>query len=205
MELIESKSFSWRLMILAAIVTACLMLTHYIVTGIAAVFVVAYLMVWLVLAHPGAGSGLSSTRAAPTPALRCCSLLPWLLNTFSGYLGRNTAGFVTQSVGVERIATDSALVATAPFYLKQGIIWLAIAGVILALACRHWRILLAAVWTVLLLLMVVPYVLGLPGGGVVKNFTAYIMLYLTAIPLAAYVLGYAQAWVARWRPWLATS
>jgi hypothetical protein len=181
------------------------MLTHYVVTGIAAVFVAAYLIVWLIRRPSWVSAWRVVARAALTTGIALLLAMPWLLNTFSGHLGRNTAGFVSQSVGTERVADDSALVATTPFYLKHGILWLAIAGVLLALACRHWRILLAAAWTVLLILMVVPYVIGFPGGGVVKNFAAYITLYLPVIPLAAYALSYGQSRLAMRRPWLAMS
>jgi hypothetical protein len=66
---------------------------------------------------------------------------------------------------------------------------------------------LFAVWSQLLVLSIVPHVFGLPGTGVITQFTAYIGLYVTAIPLAAYAFGQGQHVVDAIRPrlgqWLA--
>lgn len=65
--------------------------------------------------------------------------------------------------------------------------------------------LLLPVWGQLLIVLVVPQVVGLPGAGIVVWFTIYIALYLVALPLAAYPFGLFQTLLEQWRPRLASA
>ncbi len=189
----------WRVA-LAVIVTASLMLTHYIVTLFAVVFLGSYVLVLLARRPCWPVARAVIGRSALTASLALIVAAPWLWNTLGGHLSRNVAGFVNQSVGVERISSTAALEAIAPFYVDRTILALAALGAGVALALRHWRVGLLAVWSALLVVMVVPHVFGLPGAGVIGTLTAFIGLYMTVIPLAAYVLGLLHAQLGAWRP-----
>ncbi len=203
MAALEAKLMSWPRMSLAAMITACLMLTHYIVTLFAALFLAAYVLVLLIRAADRSTVLRIIGRAALTGTVALVLAAPWLLNTLRGHLRRNVAGFVTQSVGAERIAEQANLVAITPQFLKGPLVLLAFAGLCIALRRRDWRTALLAVWSQLLILIVIPHVFGLPGSGVVNWFAAYIALYLTVVPLAAYALATGAALVWRWRPFVA--
>lgn len=197
---LESQHWHWRAIILAGVVTACLMLTHYIVTIFAVLFLGSY-VVMLVVRNPTRATMLRlGLRATAVSILALFLASPWLIRTMGGFLVRNASGFVSQSVGGERIAAASALSSTTPFFLLAPIVALAVLGCLLALARRHWEAVLLGVWSQLLVVVVVPQVLGLPGTGIVTSFTAAIALYLPAIPLAGYAIGVVQdALSARWR------
>lgn len=196
MAVVEAKELRWRRIVLAALVTTGLMLTHYIVMIFAALFLSTYLLLLLVR-HPLRYEVTALVgRSVAITSLSVVMAAPWLLNILSGYLRRNVQGFV--QAAAERIVTGATLPQITPFYLEGSILLLAAIGLLIAFARRAWRLALLLVWSVILILMVVPYVVGLPGTGVVKSFTAYIALYMTVIPLAAYALGLGQALLIAW-------
>jgi hypothetical protein len=197
------KRFPWRLIILTALLTVAMLLTHYLVTVFAALFVGSYMLAlalvrarwqlvgWLVLVGTLAGS-LALLLAAP-----------WLLNLASGYLVRNAAAFTSGTVEPARVAAYSALPQSTPLYAKSYVLLAAFAGLLTALWRRNWRMALPGVWCVLLVLCVTPQVLGLPGAGAIDNLTALSALYLPLAPLAGYALASLGALVNR-LPFVAT-
>lgn len=203
--LLEAPRRDWRRIAVAALLTASLMLTHYIVTIFAALLVGAYLLALLLRATSRAAALTLLSRAAIAAAIALILALPWLINTLDGNLKRNVAGFVSQQVGAERIASEAQLPALPPLFLKGPLLLLAGCGLLLALRRRAWRAALPAAWALLMLFVVMPHVVGLPGSGVVNAFTASIALYVPLIPLAAYPLGLGHALIATWRPRVARS
>jgi hypothetical protein len=200
MALLEHQRLSKGRVALAVIVTASMMLTHYIVTIFAALFVAAYLLALLARSPRWATLRSILARSIPAAGLALIVASPWLWNTLGGNLSRNVAGFVNQSVGRERISSIAALESIVPFYINPVVLVLAALGFGVALARRSWRIGLCLAWSALLIVVVVPYVFGLPGAGVIGSFTSYIGLYLSIIPLAAYLLGLLQERLSGWRP-----
>ncbi len=205
MALLEHERLSRGLVALTVIVTASLMLTHYIVTFFAVLFLATYMLALLARRPRWSVARTVTGRALPAAGLALIVAAPWLWNTLSGHLSRNVSGLVNQGMGGERSGSVAALEAITPFYLNGALLALAAIGMVVALARRNWRVGLLGVWSALLVMTVVPHVVGLPGAGVVTTLTAFIALYLTVIPLAAYVLGLAQAQLTRWRPVLGTA
>lgn len=187
----------WPMIALTASVTACLMLTHYIITFFAALFVGSYLLA-LILREPNRRTLRNIAVLGSATALTALILaLPWVRNTLSGGLVRNTTAFVSGAVGSDRVAAYSALLPVTPFYVKSWILALGVGGLLTAIARREWRVVMLGVWTALLILCVTPQTFGLPGAGVIDNLTGYIALYLTIIPLAGYALATALHWLLR--------
>lgn len=182
------------LIALCVLLTACLMLTHYIVTIFAAVMVAAYLIALIVyranLRDAARLAGPAVIAAGGALALA----LPWIINTFDGGLVRNTRLLIA-AVDAARVASYATLTPITPTYLKPWMIWLAVIGLLIALARREWRPAMFAVWSVLIVMLVTPNTIGLPGNGVIDQFTAYIALYLTVLPLVGYALAVGQAWI----------
>lgn len=192
--------WKWAHLVLAALTTAGLALTHYIVAIFAALFVLAYLLIvwlrrpsWQTLKWIGLGASIAT-------GLTLALIAPWLLNTLSGYLSRNTSAFITGAVSADRVAGYSMLISPVPFYINAPILALAGVGLLVALAKRDWNVVLFFVWSELMILASVPQVLGLPGAGIIDVFTSYIALYLTVIPLAAFAMGAVQMVLERWQP-----
>lgn len=195
---------TWRLLLLAALMLTAMLLTHYLVSVFAALFVVAYLL------------GLALERScwrsiavlAVLSALACVLALvlaaPWLLNLLDGFLVRNTTAFVDGSVGASRIAERAFLGPTVPLYGRSAVLAAALLGLCIAGWRREWRMALPGLWSILLLFCVVPQVVGLPGAGLIDQITAFSALCLTLPPLAGYALAHAGSAIAARRPRLAS-
>lgn len=182
------------LIALCVLLTACLMLTHYIVTIFAAVMVAAYLIALIAYR-----ANLRDAARLAGPAVIAAGgalvlALPWIINTFDGGLVRNTRLLIA-AVDAARVASYATLTPITPTYLKPWMIWLAVIGLLIALARREWRPAMFAVWSVLIVTLVTPNTIGLPGNGVIDQLTAYIALYLTVLPLVGYALAVGQAWI----------
>lgn len=202
MAALDRKRPDWRSLFLAAVVTACLLLTHYIVAIFTALFLLVYLVAllvrgpcWRVARHLVSVAGIIG-------ALSLLLAAPWILNTLGSYLIRNLSWYVRRgppanSTAQQIITTSTTLSAIPPFYVKAPLLALAALGFLVALRRRCWRTALLAVWAQLMIVVVVPHVVGMPGSGVINSFTSYIALYLPLLPLAAYALASGQKWLAR--------
>lgn len=204
---LERPRLGWRPVLLAAALTAGLLLTHYIVSLFAAMFLALYLLARLLRRPALSEAGRLALGGATIGGLALVLAAPWLANTLSGFLVRNAAGFVNGGVDAARIAGYATLTPIPPLMLKSYLMALGAVGFLIALAHRAWRVALLAAWAGLMLFAVVPYLVGLPGSGVIDSFVVYIALYLPVVPLAAYALGTAQGWAERWarRPALAAA
>lgn len=201
---LEAPRWSWRALALAALTTGTLLLTHYIVAIFAAVFLGTYLVVLFARTPQPRVWSMLSVRAALIGVGALVIAAPWLSNTLGGYLARNVAA-VTAAAGVAgtQPAANSIFQPLAPAYVDRPVLALAGIGTFVALALRRWRLALCAGWSVLLLLLVIPDVLGMPGKGAISFFAAAITLYLPLTPLAGFALGRIETALSRWRPRLA--
>ena len=190
---------------MAALLTCALMLTHYIVTIWAALIVASYVLISLVR-HTSLRTSIAMLIPSAIGAgIALIVALPWIRNTLNAGLVRNASMFVSGAVGADRVAVLSALGPITPFYLRGWMLVLAAAGVLLALAQRRWRMVMFAVWAVLIVLTVTPQTLGLPGTGIVDQLTAYMALYVVVVPLAGFALAAVHEWLAARVPTLSLS
>ncbi len=193
----------WSAVLLAAFATASMILTHYLVTIFAALFVASYLLVWLMRQRSFSPLRLRLPSIGLALALTLLLTTPWIINLFNGYLVRTATVFVAGAVEQDRVAQYATLPAVVPLYARGYVIAAALVGLWLAGWQRQWRIALAGLWTTILVLCVVPHVLGLPLTGIIDHITALSAWYLTLIPLAAYALALAQEGIlARLRHWI---
>lgn len=179
----------WKYVLLAALSSAAIILTHYLVTIFTVLFVGSFLLAWLLVNRSWRVCARMTFLALVTTLLAILISSPWVFNLLNGYLVRNAAGFVNGAIAPEHIASYAALPALVPQFAKGPVIFLALCGVCLAGWRRDWRMALPMLWSVLLVLCVVPYLVGLPGAGIIDNLTGLGALYLT-LPLGA---GYALA------------
>lgn len=189
---------NWRLLLLAALATGALMLTHYRVTVFAALFVGSYLIVLVLARRSAALAGVLFLQAAMAASIALLLVSPWLLNLAQGYLLRNAVAMVSGGVEASRVEQIAALPAIHPFYLHRLVIGAAALGLLIAGWQRQWRIALCALWSGLLVLCVVPRVVGLPGTGLIDHLTALGALYVSVAPLAGYALAQVQATMGQW-------
>ncbi|HWQ12236.1 MAG TPA: hypothetical protein VNL77_05520, partial [Roseiflexaceae bacterium] len=188
----------WRLILLTGILTAAMLLTHYLVTVFAALFAASYVLALLLARASWRDVGRVALAATAAGLVALLLAAPWLLNLASGYLVRNAVAFSSGAVDPARVAAYTALPHVTPLYAKSYVLLAALAGLLVALWRRDWRAALPAVWAALLILAVVPQAVGLPGAGTIDHLTGMSALYLALAPLAGYALAAAQALV--WRP-----
>jgi hypothetical protein len=181
---------SWRLLLLTTLATAALILTHYLITALAALMIGSYLLGMLLARRSWLFASALLLRAGLAGVLALLLVAPWLLNVVGGHLVRNAAGF---AAGTAQSAVQlSTLEPLIPKYAGGAVLLFALAGLLTALWRREWRMALPAVWCVLLVIAVVPYLVGLPGTGVLDTLTSLGTLYLPTALLAGYVLALAQ-------------
>jgi len=180
----------WSVVVLTALATAALILTHYLVTALAALFIGSYWLGVVLARRSWSTAGALALRAGLAAALALLLAAPWLLNVVGGHLVRNATGLVG---GTSKAAAQlSILEPLVPKYIGGAVLLCALLGMLAALWRREWRAALPAVWCALLVIAVVPYVVGLPGAGVLDTLTCLGTLYLPAALLAGYALGVAQ-------------
>jgi hypothetical protein len=180
----------WSSVVLTVLATAALILTHYLVTALAALLIGSYLLGVLLARRSWPLASALLLRAAMAGALALLLAAPWLLNVVGGHLVRNATGLVA---GTARSAVLlSQLDPLVPKYTGGAVLVFALAGLLAALWRREWRMALLAVWCVLLVIAVAPYLIGLPGAGVIDTLTGMGTLYLPTALLAGYALALAQ-------------
>ncbi len=184
----------WRGLLLAALMTAALMLTHYLVTVFAALFVASYVLALALVQRSWRVVGVLVVLVVLVNSVVLLLTLPWLLNLFNGYLIRNASGFVNEYVDAKRIASYATLPEVVPRYAKAWVLAAALVGLCVAAWRRDWRMALPGLWSVLLVVCMAPHVVGLPGTGLIDYITALSAWYLTLLPLAGFAL--AAVWHA---------
>lgn len=182
---------------LAILLTVGLMLTHYIVTIFAALMVGTYVIACVVQRANIRAALAVLLPSAVSAFLALVASAPWIRNTLTSGLTRNVTTLGDGAVGADRLALMAALTPITPTYLRPWMLALGGMSVLLALAQRRWRVVMLAIWSALLILVVTPQTFGLPGTGVVDQFTAYIALYITVLPLCAYCVAALLEWIVR--------
>ncbi len=184
---------AWREVLLAALLSAAMVLTHYRVTVFAAVLSISYLLAVVLVARSPRLLGLLAARATLGGLIALLIALPWLLNIVQkGYLLGNTLAFVGGYVGSERVELAVSVPPIDPLYLPRAVLALAVLGLLIALWQRAWQWSLLAVWAVLIVASMVPRAVGLPGTGALDGLTTFGTLFVVLVPLAAYALDQVQ-------------
>ncbi len=185
-------------LLFAALMTAALAMTHYIITIFAVLFVVIYVAGLLLRRVAWRESGRVLLWAVIAGGLGVGLALPWLLNTAQGFLSRNTSAMVSGAVTAERVAAYSQLAPITPLYMKGYLLLLALLGGILMVRQRRWRVLIFGAWSLALIFLIVPSTVGLPGNGVIDFGTSYMALYVTVLPLAGVAVSGIVDGLRRW-------
>ena len=184
--LLRARRWDARLILFTALMTAGLMLTHYIVTIFAALCLGVYLLALLGRVASWRQAAHVLGIAAVVTLMAGVFTLPWLMNTLGGYLLHNTSNFVNGTAQANHFDLPTSLPPITPFYLKPYLLVLAAIGLWQAWRQQIGSALLLAAWCLCLLFAILPSIVGLPGTGIVDFLTGYIGLYLFALPLAGY-------------------
>lgn len=190
-----------RLLILTTLVTAGLALTHYRVGLFAACFVAAYTL-YLLLFRVRSFAACTALCGTGLIAgiVTLAAVFPWLLRLREGRLLLIGQSFASQNVGLSEFnvlpsLNDLFLLHTRPYMLP-----LAVIGLGLLLWRRQWYGLVLVFWAGLVWLVTNPYLVGLPGAGIISNFAVVIANYLVLAPLAGAAIALIFATLAHRLP-----
>ncbi len=187
----------WRPILLVGGMTAAMILTHYLVTLFAAAFVGSYLLVRMLVARSWQVVRRVTFLSLVLLGVVLVGVFPWVITMANSYLVRVAVVFLGDHVAPERVAQYAALPDVVPLYASRSILVGALTGLCMAGWERQWRLALPALWSVVLVLFVVPHLVGLPGTGIIDQLTALSALYLTLAPLAGHALATVQSHIPR--------
>jgi len=205
-EMLDHPHLNWQRLSLGVITVAGLALTHYRVILFYGVVLLGWWLVYFVLDKKKRSRWLNSLgRLALLGALAVLIIVPWIVNTASSRLAQvqmrvAAIGHQKSSIrnGYNRVHDVRNFLPT-PMLGAIGI------GFLFSLV-RKWTLaLFIGLWVGLLFLLANPYVLRLPGTGVVNNFAVLISLYIPASIMVGYgVVSVAQYARRYWRgaPWV---
>jgi hypothetical protein len=180
--LLEKRQWDWRLLGFGTLAMGGLALTHYRVL----IFAVIFLAAVLLLSIRQAARLLPRVGALGVAA--GILFLPWFWHAYGGRMMAVLAAQVTTLPSAINVPAESNFSTDLLLYPPWW--WLAAVG---ALAVGLWRreraIVLVGAWWGLILLAANPHWLGLPGDGVLTDFTVLIAIYIPA----ALMIGSATA------------
>lgn len=186
-----------RLLTLAVLVTASLILTHYRVTLLAICFILIYGSYLLVarVRTPGIAMRVAGI-ALITNALTILLLIPWVLRLRESMWLRLGEHFLSTNVGTNELNILPAFSEIISLHTKPLIFGLALFGILFLCRRRHWHGMVLVGWGCLVWLATNPYLIGLPGAGIISNFAMLIANYLVLAPLAGVTLDRVTTFLA---------
>src|SRR5207247_264789 len=117
-----------KVLVLNSLANAALVLTHYLITALAALLIGSYLLGVLLARRSWPVAGALLLRAGLAGALAMLLVAPWLLNVVGGHLVRNANGFVA---GTAKSAAElSKLEPLVPKYIGGVVLVFVLAGLL---------------------------------------------------------------------------
>lgn len=191
--LLDRERFSWRLCVLCGVVSAGLLLTHYRVVIFAACFLLAYGAYRLATIGRWSSLRVVLRSAATALAVGLALASLWLPRLLTSRSAGHALSVAQKDVRFTEMNALPTLEQLLTLYTPPLLVALAVVGSGFLVAQRRWRPLVLLPATALLWLAANPFLLGLPGTGVLTSFAVIIALYLVLAPLAAYGCGQLSA------------
>lgn len=194
------------LALLTAIITGGIAVTHYRVGVYLATFVAVYALaivlrawrtpeLWLRAAGMSLAAGIGSLIIAG----------PWILRLREGALLKLGGQFISNDIGTTHTNEQPALTEVINNYISRPIFALIILAIILIVVQRRWQGWVLIGWGALTWLAANPFLIGLPGAGILTSFAVLIAIYLLTTPLAGYTMDQLARLTERFsftRAWL---
>jgi hypothetical protein len=193
--LAERPRWSWRLILVAALLLSGLMLVHYRVLVFFAAFVLPYVLL-LAIQRPRRLADLL-LRFVAVGGLATLIIAPWAWEMFQRVL----IPYAAAPAGL--VGSDSYNTISWPLLKYGNNIWLyglAAVGIVLAVALRRWRVLVIAAWIAMLFLLANPSVLGLPPTWFINNDSVTITLFMPVSVLVGFCVNQLARWLERFSP-----
>lgn len=185
-ELLNKDAKRLNIGLLLGIILAGLALTHYRIIILALLFLPVFLVIY------GRESGWNSIlkNALMSSIVGGLLFLPWFIHVFSGKIIKILSNKLTLSLNAaSNVAAQSDNLGNL-FEFLPPYVWLLLPIIIgWGLWKREKGIALISLWWYLILLVTNPQWLGLPGAGLITNFTVLIAAYIPASILFGYTGG----------------
>jgi hypothetical protein len=204
-EMLVHPSLSWQRLSLAAVAVAGLALTHYRVILFYVAILGAWWLIFFVFSKDRRQYGLASLgRLALMGGLALLAISPWLMHLISSRLVRQQASLAARGQQNDFIRNEYNRFLDIRDFMPTPMLGAIGVGLVFSLVRKRTLAFFILLWVGFLFLLANPYLLKLPGTGVVNNFAVYISLYIPA----AIMIGYGAVSVAQygqryWRglPW----
>jgi hypothetical protein len=201
-EMVDHPRINWQRLSLASIAVAGLALTHYRVLLMYVAILPAWWFVYCVYDKSARPYWLRSlARLALLGALSLLAISPWLANTVSSRLARSQINLARVGHRNQFIRNEYNGIGSIRTFVPTGLLGLAGLGFLLSFFRKRSLLLFIGLWIVSLFLLSNPYLLRLPGTGIVNNFTILISLYIPVAIIAGYGVVSAIDYAQRYWPW----
>lgn len=201
--LLEAPRWDWRLGASVAVAVVALGLAHYRVVLFYGAFMAALGVVWL---FQNWGKWRHIGQVALYALLLGCAVillfLPWGLHTLRARLPLIGRYLIEQGNESYFHRQEYNAIGNISFYAPWSLLVLDVVALAWLSMKRQWRAWSLVLWVLLLLILANPYVVGLPGTGIISNFAVFIMLYIPLCVLGGISVGYTL--VSGWhrRRWI---
>jgi len=171
---LEEPNFAKRQVALIGLVLSGLALTHYRAFILALVFIPAWLLV-----NPGQQRLINQFKKISwIGAIAFLFTLPWLINLFAGRLTHIAGSQLNAAPGA--LSDLNSVLGEISRYLSP-VVWLSLPLIALwAVFRRDRRFAVILLWWFFIFLITNPDLIGLPGAGLITNFTIFIAAYIPA-------------------------
>jgi hypothetical protein len=153
--------------------------------------------VWLLVRTWGRwrSLGLAALGALAAGTVAILVFAPWGVNTFQALIPE--AGRYLIQEGSQSDFHRNVYNAFPPLqiYVPTALLILSAAGLLLHTLRRRFDAWVIVLWVLVVLVLTNPYVLGLPGAGIITNFAVFILLYMPASLLSGLLLGEIVDWL----------
>jgi hypothetical protein len=194
-EMADHPWLDWRRLSLAAIAVAGLALTHYRVILFYGVILASWWLVHFVFNKKKRPNWLSSLgRLALLGMLALAVISPWIANTVSSRLARQQITVATEGHQSDFIRNEYNRFPDVRNYVPTPMLGAIGVGFLFSFVRKRALAFFIGLWVATWLLLANPYLLRLPGTGVVNNFAVLIALYIPG----AIMVGYGAVSVAQY-------
>jgi hypothetical protein len=204
-EMADHLQLDWRRLGLAAIAVAGLALTHYRVILFYGVILASWWLVHFVLNKEKRSNWLNSLgRLALLGMLSLAAISPWIANTVSSRLADQQITVATQGHDNDFVLNEYNRFPDVRNFVPTPMLGAIGVGFLFSLVRKRTLAFFVGVWVAAWLLLANPYLLRLPGTGIVNNFAILIALYIPGAIMVGYgVVSVAQYGRRYWRgaPW----
>jgi len=186
-EMADYARLDWKRVGLAVIAVAGLALTHYRVILFYMAILLAWWLTYFLFSKGRRIQWLSSLgRLGLLGALAIFAISPWLAHTVSSRLAHQKIDMAAQGHKNDFIRNEYNRFHDIRNFMPTPMLGVIGVGFLFSLVRKRALAFFVLLWVVFLFLLANPYLLDLPGTGIVNNFAVYISLYIPG----AIVVGY---------------